>query len=191
MERLEILRSEVENLTLSPLYRHRQENNLLPVFGEGSEDARLMFVSALTGKNEAEQGRPLVGPSGRILDMLLESIHLRRRDVYITTIVKDYVPGRAPNITEVELYAPILDRQIEIIQPGVLATLGRSAAEFLLRRFGLSETEKPAEVQTSYGPVHVFPLSHPALALYNRHLMEALLHDFRQMAVLLGGLSAP
>lgn len=183
MARLEILRAEVENFTLSPLYQQCQGNNHLPVFGEGSLDARLMFVSALTGKSEAEYGRPLVGPSGRILDSLLESIHLRRRDVYITSIVKDYVPGRAPTMREVDLYAPILDRQIEIIQPGVLVTLGHSATEFLTKRLGVNGTGLPAE--TTYGLVHVFPLPHPAVALYNRREMDNMLASFRQLAALL------
>jgi uracil-DNA glycosylase family 4 len=183
MARLEILRAEVENFTLSPLYKQRQENNHLPVFGEGCSDARLMFISAATGKSEAEYGRPLVGPSGKILDSLLESIHLRRRDVYVTSIVKDYVPGRAPTAQEVDWYAPILDRQIEIIQPGVLATLDRSSTEFLMKRLGVTETEQPAE--TTYGMVHVFPLPHPAVALYNRREMDNMLDTFRQLAALL------
>ena len=183
MAHLEILRAEVENFTLSPLYQQRQQNNHLSVFGEGCSDARLMFISAATGKSEAEYGRPLIGPSGRILDSLLESIRLRRRDVYITTIVKDYVAGRAPTAQEVELYAPFLDRQIEIIQPNVLATLGRSATEFLIKRLGVNGTGQPAE--TTYGLVHVFPLPHPAVALYNRREMDTMLDSFRRLAALL------
>jgi uracil-DNA glycosylase family 4 len=185
MERLEILRAEVKNLILSPLYPHRQALHLSPVFGEGSSDARLMFISAAPGKQDAEQGRPMVGPSGRILDSLLESIHLRRHDVYITNIVKDYSPGRAPSTQEIEMYAPFLEGEIDIIRPGVLAALGRSAAAFLLRRFGLDETERPAAAQTTYGTVHIVPLAHPAVALYNRAEMETMRAAFRQLAGLL------
>ncbi len=186
MEYLEILRSEIENLTFSPLYQHRQANGFSPVFGEGSLDARIMFISTAPGKKEAQEGRPLVGPSGRILDNLLESIHLRRRDVYITPIVKDYSPRHAPNNDEIDLYVPFLERQIDIIRPRVLAALGRSACEYLLRHFDLNSTEKPAAAQMRYGPVHIVPLNHPAVALYNRSEMENMLRDFRQLTTLLG-----
>jgi uracil-DNA glycosylase family 4 len=185
IERLEILRVEAEQLTLSPLYPHRQESNHLLVFGEGSPEARLMLVGAAPGKQDAVQGRPLAGPSGKILDSLLESICLRRRDVYITNIVKDYSPRRTPTMQEVEVYTPFLERQIEIIQPRVLAALGRFAGDFLMQYFDLNQTERPAEVQAHYGPVHVYPLSHPAVALYNRYQMDTMLNDFHQIAALL------
>lgn len=183
MKRLEILRDEINNLTLSPLYQPDSPYSL--VFGEGSADAPVMFISTAPGKKEAEQGRPMVGPSGKILDSLLESINLRRSDVYITSIVKRYSPGHVPTEQEVALYAPFLDRQIDIIRPGVLAALGRTAASFLLRRFGVEQTEKPAEAQCAYGPICIFPLAHPAVALYNRHELDNLRHDFSRLGALL------
>lgn len=183
MVRLETLRTEMQDRILVPLHQPHQESSYAPVFGEGSSEARLMFISAATGKSEAQYGRPLVGPSGRVLDNLLESINLRRHEVYITSIIKDYMPGRAPTAQEIELYGPVLDRQIEIIRPIVLATLGRLPTEFLMKRLDLTTTEQPAV--TSYGLVHVFPLPHPAVALYNRREMDTMLHSFRQLAALL------
>jgi uracil-DNA glycosylase family 4 len=169
MVRLETLRTEMQDRILVPLHQPHQESSYAPVFGEGSSEARLMFISAATGKSEAQYGRPLVGPSGRVLDNLLESINLRRHEV--------------PTAQEIELYGPVLDRQIEIIRPIVLATLGRLPTEFLMKRLGLTTTEQPAV--TSYGLVHVFPLPHPAVALYNRREMDTMLHSFRQLAALL------
>lgn len=127
----------------------------------------------------------MAGPSGRILDSLLDSIGLRRRDVYVTHIVKDYSPTGTWTPPIIELYAPFLERQLSIIQPHVLTTLGHFASRFLLKRFGLDDTGKTAALQMEYGPVHIFPLPHPAVALYNRHEMENLIAAFRQLAALL------
>lgn len=182
LERLEILRDEVKHLTHSPLYSHRHENDYLPVFGEGSPDARLMLIGTTPGKQDAQQGRPLAGASGRILDSLLESVNLCRRDIYITHIVKDYTPTGNPTPEIVELYAPFLEKQIDIIQPHVLAALGRLAEDFLLKHFGQAVTDQPAHVETTYGLVPVIPLLHPAVALYNRHEMANLLSAFRHIA---------
>ena len=102
----------------SPLYEYRTVNEYLPVIGEGSVDASIMLVGEAPGKNEAKTGKPFCGAAGKFLNILLESIGLSRDRVYITNIVKDRPPdNRDPTSEEIALYAPFLDRQIEIIKP--------------------------------------------------------------------------
>ena len=185
---LRAIRDEVVNLTQSPLYDYRQQNGYFPVIGQGNHYADIMFIGEAPGKNEAEIGRPFCGASGRVLDELLESIQLRREDVYVTNILKDRPPNnRDPQRAEIDLYAPFLERQIDIIQPKVIATLGRFSMEFILRQFGsvqaglrISQLHGTViKVRTAYGGASVVPLFHPAAALYNASQRTTLEQDFQ------------
>ena len=187
-ERLRAIRDDVDNLTNSPLYKYRTENNYYPVLGEGSHDAKVMFIGEAPGKKEALSGRPFCGASGKMLDMLFESIGLLRTDVYITNIVKDRPENnRDPLPEEIALYASFLDRQIEIIQPRIIATLGRYSMQYIFPRLGLASALKPISVlhgasfecETSYGAVTLIPLYHPAAALYNGSMRGTLKDDFK------------
>ena len=172
----------------SPLYKYRTKNNFFPVIGEGSESAEIMFIGEAPGKKEAQTGKPFCGASGKMLDTLLESIGTDREDVYITNIVKDRPQdNRDPSKEEIKLYGPFLDRQIEIIQPKIIATLGRFSMEYIMRHFGLEDKletigeahGKSYEVKFSYGKVQIIPLYHPAAAMYNGSLRETLKKDFQ------------
>ena len=187
-ERMRAIKDELVELTESPLYDYRQRNNYYPVIGQGSHHAEIMFIGEAPGKNEAETGVPFCGASGRVLDELLASIELDREAVYVTNIVKDRPPNnRDPLKTEIDLYAPFLQRQIDIIQPKVIATLGRFSMEFILRHFGAYQANQRISqlhgqviaVRTSYGRASVVPLYHPAAALYNASQRETLEQDFR------------
>jgi DNA polymerase len=180
------IRDEVLNLKQSPLYDYRTSNKYYPVIGEGSHDACIMFVGEAPGKNEAEQARPFCGAAGRILTEMLNSIGLKREDVYITNIVKDRPPeNRDPSPEEIKIYGPFLDRQIQIIQPKVLATLGRFSMKYILEKFNMSEQTqsisalhgKVLPTNTDYGKVHIVPLYHPAVALYSGGSKKTLLDD--------------
>lgn len=184
---LRAIRDEIVHLTQSPLYEYRQQNGYFPVIGQGDHQAEIMFIGEAPGKNEAENGRPFCGASGRVLDELLAFINLDRQQVYVTNIVKDRPPNnRDPQKTEIELYAPFLERQINIIQPKVIATLGRFSMEFILRRFGSSRANQRIsqlhgaviEVNADYGKASVVPLFHPAAALYNANQRSTLEADF-------------
>src|SRR3989344_4714607 len=97
-----------------------------------------MFIGEAPGKNEAATGRPFCGVSGRILDELFVSAGIDRKNVYVTNIVKDRPPAnRDPLPEEISTYARFLDRQIDIIQPKVIATLGRFSMDYIMRQFGL------------------------------------------------------
>ena len=183
-EALKEVRDGVIDLKESPLYATRVK----PVVGEGDHFASVMLVGEAPGKNEAEQGRPFCGAAGKVLDELLELINLPRNEVYITNILKDRPPNnRDPLPQEIELYAPFLDRQIAIIKPEIIAALGRFAMIYLMERYGMRELIEPIsqahgkvfETEMEYGPVTFVPLYHPAVAVYNRGMREALEGDFR------------
>lgn len=187
-EQMQAVKDAVVNLTESPLYEYRVENNYFPVIGQGSHDAKIMFIGEAPGKNEAETGVPFCGASGRVLDQLLATIDLKREDVYITNIVKDRPPeNRDPRKKEIALYAPFLTQQIDIIQPAVIATLGRFSMEFVLTQLDAPEkTEKISKLhgraikaQASYGEIDIVPLFHPAVALYTQSQYDTLVEDFK------------
>jgi uracil-DNA glycosylase family 4 len=150
--RLEEIADQIWNLEESPLYGYRKKMGYSPVTGEGNVDAAILLIGEAPGAEEAKTGRPFVGNAGRVLDELLESIDVERKDVYITNVVKDRPPdNRDPTAGEIELYAPFLLRQIEIIQPDVIVTLGRFAMDFILEQFNLPE--KKQKISDLHGKV--------------------------------------
>ena len=186
------IRDEVMNLTSSPLYEDRVQNGYYPVLGEGSHDASIMFVGEGPGLNEAKTGRPFCGASGKILDKLLDEISIPRSEVYITNIIKDRPPkNRDPSPEEIEIYAPYLDRQIEIIKPKVIATLGRYSMVYVMKKFGLESQVEPIsaahgkeyEVNALFGSFLILPLYHPAVAVYNNKMFDTLKKDFEKLAL--------
>ena len=182
---LENLAEAVRNLTESPLYSYRTENDYAAVFGEGNIEADIMVIGEAPGEQEAKQGRPFVGSAGRVLNELLGLIGLQREDIYITNIVKDRPPdNRNPRAGEIKLYAPFLVQQIEIIRPKVIASLGRFAMEFILKQLDAFDKQKISQVhgsvikaQSAYGEIAVVPLYHPAAAFYNPKLQDTLRED--------------
>lgn len=190
-EAMKQIRDEIMELKESPLYKERVENGYFPVIGAGSHDADIMFIGEAPGKNEAKTGRPFCGASGRILDELLAHIKLKRDDIYITNIVKDRpTSNRDPKPEEIALYSPFLDRQIEIIKPKVIVTLGRFSMEYIMKKFNL-ENEldiiskihgKVFESETNFGKIKIIPLYHPAVAIYSRTQLPQLKQDFEQLA---------
>ena len=187
-EKMKEIRDELLVFKESPIFQYRTENKYFPVVGEGSHDAHIMFIGEAPGKNEAETARPFCGRSGKLLDEMLASISLNRKDVYITNIVKDRPPeNRDPTQEEINLYAPFLDRQIAIIQPKVIATLGRFSMVYIMERLKSDEPVlsigamhgKEYKVRADYGDVMIVPLYHPAVALYNGSQKELLLKDFQ------------
>ncbi|MCI5108464.1 MAG: uracil-DNA glycosylase [Candidatus Pacebacteria bacterium] len=177
------VRDEVVSFTESPLCQLRIKEGYLPVIGEGSHDAEIMFIGEAPGKNEAETGRPFCGASGRVLDELLLHINLDRKEVYVANILKDRPPlNRDPKPEEIEMYGPFLDRQIEIIKPKVVATLGRFSANYVMKRYGLDFEIEP--ISSMHGKKFqaehftVIPLFHPAVGVYDASRKDDLKKDF-------------
>lgn len=194
-DQMKAIRDELLAFEESPLFDYRNENRFFPVVGEGSHDATIMFVGEAPGLNEAKTGKPFCGAAGKFLTELIESIGLKREQVYITNIVKDRPPeNRDPTPEEIALYAPFLDRQVEIIQPKVIATLGRHSMGYVMKRFDLDleldaiskihGREFQAELKTAEGrtlPVAIVTLYHPASALYNGGMRDTHKKDFEAL----------
>ena len=142
------------------------------------------------GKNEAKKGRPFCGHAGKILNELLEEVKIKREDVYITNIIKDRPPSnRDPLPEEILAYAPFLDRQITIIQPKIIATLGRFSAHYIFTKFGLKDQVQPISVlrgkifnaKSDYGEIKIIPFFHPASVIYDNSRKQFLLDDFKKL----------
>jgi len=192
-ELMRAIKDEIVVLKESPLYAERVRNKVFPVIGEGSHNAKIMFIGEAPGKNEATTGKPFCGSSGKILDELLQSVGIDRKTVYVTNIVKDRpTQNRDPLKEEIEIYGPFLDRQIEIIQPEIIATLGRFSMNYIMERLGLEEKIQPIskihgkqfKAEVPYGTVRVIPLYHPAVAVYNADTKTILKEDFQKLTTL-------
>ncbi|MGQ9585933.1 MAG: uracil-DNA glycosylase family protein [Anaerolineae bacterium] len=151
--------------------------------GEGPPDARLMFIGEGPGFHEDRQGRPFVGAAGKLLEELLASIGLRREEVFIANVIKCRPPGnRDPLPEELSACKPYLDRQIELIRPRVIVTLGR----FSMARYFPGATISRVHGQAKrFGGTWVIPVFHPAAALHQPRYHPALEEDFRKIAELL------
>lgn len=150
------------------------------VMGHGSPDSEIVFIGEAPGKQEDEQGKPFVGASGKFLDQMLMSIDLDRNDVYITNIVKYRPPAnRDPLPDEKDAFLPYLKRELGVIKPKVVVTLGRHSMEFFLPDKKISQVHGQAfKVKIDDQEILLMPLFHPAAALYNGSLKSTLQEDF-------------
>lgn len=180
------IHDEIMTLKESPLYEYRTSNGYFPVIGEGDPHARIIFVGEAPGRNEAKTGKPFCGAAGKVLDKLLNHVNISRESIYITNIVKDRPPeNRDPTKKEIEIYGPFLDRQIELIKPRAIVTLGRYAMGYIMSRFGLEhqlETigkahGKSCSAKASYGEIDIVTLYHPCMAVYNPKNIDLLKKD--------------
>ena len=164
------------------------------VFGAGNADADLMFVGEAPGANEDKQGLPFVGQAGRLLDTLLGEIGLARADVFIANVLKCRPPGnRDPQPAEIENCKGYLQRQVELIQPRVICTLGNFSTK-LLREDPTGITRlhgRPEALTVGEREVTLYPLFHPAAALYTPAMLETLRADFAGIPALLAPPEAP
>ena len=173
MDNLDDVARAVRNCTDCPL--HRGRTNAVP--GEGSPTAELMFIGEGPGFHEDRQGRPFVGPAGQLLEGLLASIGTNRDQVFIANMVKCRPPdNRDPQPAEISACSKYLDRQIELVNPKIIVTLGR----FSLGRFfpGESITRARGRLRQKDGQL-IFPVLHPAAALRRPELRSTMVEDFR------------
>lgn len=158
------------------------------VMGDGNPDADIVFIGEAPGKNEDLQGLPFVGAAGKFLNEMLGTVGLERSDIFITNIVKYRPPeNRDPTPEEKQAFWPFLARQLEIIAPKVIVTLGRHSMEFFLPGGKISQVHgQPKRLpvkmhdgrETSWV---ILPLYHPAAALYNGGMRQTLINDFSQV----------
>lgn len=180
--RLEQMKAEILEKNICPELADQAKNL---VMGEGNLNAEIVFVGEAPGKKEDETGKPFVGASGRFLDEMLALAGLKRDDVYITNIVKYRPPdNRDPSETEKQAFWPYLARQLEIINPKAIITLGRHSMEFFIPDAKISQAHGQAIHQTAVyndKTEHewlIIPLYHPAAALYNGSMRQILINDF-------------
>jgi uracil-DNA glycosylase len=188
LERASALRAygdETAGCTRCPLAATRGQ----VVFGSGNPDAELLLVGEAPGFHEDRSGVPFVGQAGQLLERLLASIGLDRSDVYVANLLKCRPPqNRDPAPEEVAACEPHLFRQIELIRPTVVATLGNVATKLLSGRdIGITRVHGQEQQVTLGGnAVLLYPLYHPAAALYTPSMLGVLEHDFARIPALLG-----
>jgi DNA polymerase len=179
MSALTELYQEIARCQDCELAKHRTK--VVP--GEGSEDAELLFIGEAPGWNEDQQGRPFVGAAGEFLDKLLDSIGLKREQVYIANVIKCHPPNnRDPLSQEIQACRKWLDRQIEIIQPKMIVTLGRYSLARYFPNEGISKVHgKPRKS----GNVIYYPMYHPAAALHQGNLRQTIEADMLRIPQIL------
>jgi len=183
-KQLRQIKGEVLECRKCSLYKSR----ILPVIGEGNHRAEIMLIGEAPGASEAKAGRPFFGAAGKVLDELLEAVGIKRKEIYITNILKDRPPeNRNPLKEEIEACTPYLIRQIEIIRPKIIGTLGNYATAYLLERFSLKDKVqgiskihgKVFEAEANFGIIKIIPFYHPAVVVYNASTKKILKKDFQ------------
>jgi uracil-DNA glycosylase len=183
-EELVSLYKRARDCTLCPLSEGRTQ----VVFGNGNADADLMFVGEAPGFHEDQQGIPFVGRAGQLLGELLEGIGLTRDEVFVTNVLKSRPPGnRDPQPDEIDTCKPYLFKQVELIQPRVVCTLGNFATKLLTRsnRGITSVRGQPQVHELGARWVRIYPILHPAAALRTPRVKEQLQEDFARLPGLL------
>jgi len=174
---------------LEKLKKEMQGDNSLPlragatqlVFGEGNPNTKVYFIGEGPGFNEDRLGRPFVGQAGKLLDNLLQSVNLKREDVYISNIVRFRPPeNRDPLPEEIEAFRPYVDREIEIIDPKIIVTLGRFSMGKFLPNVKISQVHgEPRKISWHGREMVIIPMYHPAAALRAGAIMQQIREDFK------------
>lgn len=174
---LDQLKADILNQNICP---ELAESATQLVMGHGNANAEVVFIGEAPGKNEDLKGVPFIGAAGKFLDQMLEEANLVRSDVYITNIVKYRPPNnRDPKPEEKRAFWPYLVRELQIINPKIIITLGRHSMEYFLPNAKISEVHgQPKRISFGKTKMVIMPLYHPAAALYNGDLRQTLLDDF-------------
>ena len=182
--KIERLRKQIASCQRCAL--HETRTHTVP--GEGNVDANIMLIGEAPGRTEDLKGEPFVGRAGAVLDKLLESISLKRGDIYICNILKCRPPqNRNPLAHEIKACVGSLDIQMRVVNPDVIATLGTFASTYIFEKFSLpvknisSLAGRVFNVETSFGNKSIVPLFHPAVATYNPSKIDVLLHHFQAL----------
>jgi DNA polymerase len=154
---------------------------LNPVPGEGNPDAKIVFIGEAPGAHEDEQGLPFVGNSGKLLDKLLNTINIPRRDVFICNILKHRPPeNRDPSPDEIKVCVPYLKAQLKIIKPKIVITLGRFALNYFLPTELISRARgKIRQIEWQGIDLTLIPVYHPSAGLRNGAMLKSLEDDFQ------------
>lgn len=181
--KLKEIDGKIKTCSKCPLCKTRK----FPVPGDGNVDAKIILIGLGPGYHENLQGKPFVGAAGKFLNELLELVGLKREEVYITNIIKCYLPDNKATEEEIKACTPYLDKQMEIIKPKVILTLGSVASSYILQKFGFN----PQTIGKIHGKIFqtrnllfrakIIPMYHPASALYNAGMKETLRVDWENV----------
>ena len=184
--RIEDLNSDIQNCRKCRLSETRQ--NVL--CGEGNVNAKLMLIAQAPGENEDREGKMFIGPSGKVLDELLEKSTVNKKQIYMTNLIKCFIPKyRGPKQDEIEKCSIHLEREIEIINPAILVPLGYYATRYIFSKNDITVPPKK-ELHTVFGILYVtrerkiFPLPHPAVVLYNSSIKKGIVEKYQKLKVL-------
>ena len=177
------LTKEIALCQKCPLWRTRNK----PLVGDGCLDVKIVMIGEAPGYYEDLEGKAFIGQAGKVLDRLLENVGLSRKELYITNILKCHPPqNHDPNPAEIKACSSYLYRQLKIIQPEIIITLGRYASQEIFFKTHLPFSKiselhgQIFEIKASYGPVKIIPFYHPSAACYNASMFETLKKDFEK-----------
>jgi DNA polymerase len=150
-----------------------------------------MLIAQAPGEKEDKAGKMFIGPSGKVLDELLKTAHIDRKNIYMTNLIKCMLPKyRRPKSDEIEICSQFLDREIELIKPKILAPLGYFATRYICEKYGIPLPPK-TEFRKLYGKVfeadkkEILPVRHPAAVLYDVSIKEVMVRNYQKMRLLL------
>ncbi|MEQ9715109.1 MAG: type-4 uracil-DNA glycosylase [Candidatus Asgardarchaeum sp.] len=195
MKKLEELNSEILNCKKCPL--HKGRTNAVP--GEGNPFSGVMFIGEAPGRQEDIEGRPFVGAAGKLLEKILrEKLGVDRSEVYITNVIKCRPPNnRDPLQSEIEACSPYLEKQITLMSPKVIITLGNHSTKYILKKFGFTPKGitklhgQVLKVDIIFQQIYIYPTFHPAAVLYNRQMEYLFVNDMIELKKLLDKLGLP
>lgn len=165
-----------------------------PVFGDGNPKSKIVFIGEAPGKDEDLGGKPFVGRSGKFLSEMLETIKMKREDIYITNVVKYRPPdNRDPLPDEIDACLPWLMEELNFIKPKIIVFLGRHAMQifFPKEKISVAHGKLLQKKIDGFGTEYFFPLYHPAAALYNGSMRETLMEDFKMIPLILKKIKTP
>ncbi|MES2631245.1 MAG: uracil-DNA glycosylase [Patescibacteria group bacterium] len=179
-EKAHAMRALEEEIIAKDITPELSQQAIQLVMGDGNLDTDIFIIGEAPGKDEDEQGIPFVGAAGKILNNVLDGAGIRRSDTYVTNIVKYRPPNnRDPKPLEKEVFWPYLVRQIEIVKPKVVITLGRHSMSYFLPKAIIGQVHGQAQqVQLGEQDLTLIPMYHPAATIYNRKLQQTLIDDF-------------
>lgn len=167
------------------------ETRLNAICGEGNLKTKLMLIAQAPGQNEDREGKMFIGPSGKVLDELFRIANIDKKEIYMTNLIKCMLPKyRKPKQNEIEICSKYLDKEIELLNPAVIATLGYYATKYIFEKYAVAFPSKQ-EFYKVYGKFFlairrkILPLQHPAAVLYNDEIKKEMVKNYRKLNVLL------
>ena len=167
------------------------ETRINALCGEGNLNAKLMLIAQAPGESENREGKMFIGPSGKVLDELLRMANVDRKEIYMTNLIKCMLPKyRKPKSDEIEICSDYLDKEIELINPGIIAMLGLYATTYIFEQYAIPLPSKQ-EFHQVYGKIFgvgerkILPLQHPAAVLYNNSIKKEIIKNYRKLKTLM------